>query len=114
MAIIKLSGMDFKAFHGLYPEERQNGNRFTVDISFEADTTRAEVSDAIDDTIDYSALYSLVQIEMNQPSNLLEHIAARIKNAINAYKPGIANLQVAVTKHNPPVNGVVEKVTVVL
>lgn len=114
MAIIKLIGMEFNAFHGLYEEERVNGNRFTVDISFEASTTNAEDTDSINDTVDYSAIYGVVDAEMRQPSNLLEHVAGRIKRSIIAQYPGLTNLEVAVTKHNPPIKGNVEKVTVVL
>jgi dihydroneopterin aldolase len=114
MAVIKLEGMEFKAFHGLYPEERVKGNLFTVNLSFEADTTRAQQTDNIADTVDYAAIYHLVEKEMKYPSDLLEHIAQRIKTSVEYNNMGISNVQVSVSKHNPPVSGVIQKVTVVL
>lgn len=114
MAVIKLTGLDFAAYHGVYAAERTNGNRFTVDIEFEADTTAAQQNDKLEDTVDYSAIYTLIAAEMAKPSNLLEHVGQRIKTAIQSNLKGIRNLQVAVTKHNPPVEGKVEKVTVIV
>ncbi len=105
--------MEFTAYHGVYATERENGNRFTVDIEFEADTDRAQQSDELNDTVDYSAVHALVAAEMKQPSNLLEHVAQRIKSSIMGSIKGVNALQVAVTKHNPPMDGV-DKVTVVL
>lgn len=106
--------MEFTAYHGVYATERENGNRFTVDIQFDADTDLAQVSDTLADTVDYSSIYMLVAAEMQQPSNLIEHVAQRIKSSIESNIKGANALQVSVTKHNPPVNGVVEKVTVIL
>lgn len=114
MAVIKLTGLHFTAYHGVYAEERTNGNHFTVDIEFEADTTPAQQSDKLEDTVDYSAIYTLVAAEMAKPSDLLEHVGQRIKTAIQGNLSGVGNLQVAVTKHNPPVEGKVEKVTVIV
>lgn len=106
--------MEFTAYHGVYDVERKTGNRFTVDIQFEADTLQAQSSDDLNDTVDYSKIYQLVATEMQQPSQLLEHVAQRIKSSIEGNMRGVGGLQVAVTKHNPPVDGKVEKVTVVL
>lgn len=105
--------MEFTAYHGVYAAERENGNRFTVDVTFEADTTRAQQSDELSDTVDYSTVHALVAAQMQQPSDLLEHVAQRIKNSIEGNIKGINALQVAVTKHNPPMEGV-DKVTVIL
>jgi len=105
--------MEFTAYHGVYPQEREKGNLFTVDVAFEADTTHAQQSDELLDTIDYSAVHALVAVQMQQPSNLLEHVAQRIKNSIESNIKGVKALEVSVTKHNPPMEGV-NKVTVVL
>ena len=114
MALIKLEEMEFKAYHGVYPEEREKGNLFTVNLSFMADTSLAQQTDNIADTVDYVAIYHLVEKEMQQPSNLLEHLAQRIKSSVEQNNAGITNVQVSVSKQNPPVNGTINKVTVVL
>jgi len=48
------------------------------------------------------------------PSKLLEHVAKRISDRIFKELPTVKVAKVAVSKVNPPINGDVEKVTVVL
>jgi dihydroneopterin aldolase len=45
---------------------------------------------------------------MEVPSDLLEHVAGRIKRAVTAEFPEFERFSVRVSKHNPPVNGPVE------
>ena len=41
MSIIAIEGMEFKAFHGCFEEERVIGNKFVVDVVLEANTEEA-------------------------------------------------------------------------
>jgi dihydroneopterin aldolase len=102
---ITLTGMRFFAFHGCLEWERQHGNDFQVDLECNLDLSRAAESDALEDSIDYSELYKIVATEMEEPSNLLEHVAGRIGKAIRAQFHQIANCSVTVTKFNPPYDG---------
>ena len=102
---IELLGMQFKAFHGCLPQERLEGNLFVVDFSCEYDITAAAASDRLEDTLDYGDVYDIVAREMAVSSNLLEHVAARIADAVKAAHPGIVSLKVSVAKKNPPVAG---------
>ena len=49
---------------------------------------------------------------MDTPSKLLEHVAKRIVNRLLAIPFSIQEIDVAVSKLNPPINGNVERVTV--
>ncbi len=111
---IELTGMHFRARHGCLESERVFGGEFSVDVGFDIDTTSAERSDAIEDTVDYSRVYSVVAEQMAVPSQLLESVAGRIADALAGGFPGISNLSVCVGKKNPPVGGECEwaKVTV--
>jgi dihydroneopterin aldolase len=51
---------------------------------------------------------------MHQPSKLLEHLAGRILDRIMTEFPQISSLRVSVSKMNPPVNGDMEKASIVL
>jgi dihydroneopterin aldolase len=42
---------------------------------------------------------------MDTPSNLLEHVAGRLRDAIEAEFPWIPEFQVSVAKLDPPVGG---------
>ena len=59
-------------------------------------------SDDVKDTLDYGALYQLVEREMKQPSNLLEHVAGRIAEAIEKTFPKVSSIDLTLTKQNPP------------
>lgn len=102
---IELSGMEFHAYHGCLESERLNGARYLVDFRCEYDITRAAFTDSLSDTLDYSEIYEIVARQMFVPSNLLEHVAARIADAIAAAHPEILSFSVKVSKENPPVSG---------
>lgn len=106
--------MSFHAFHGVYPDEKKQGNLFSVDLEYSADLQHAAETDNISDTIDYELIYNIIQQEMNIQSNLLENVASRIYNAVKGQFPEISTLKIKVTKHNPPLNGIVQKVSVEL
>lgn len=104
-AQITLRGLTFFAFHGVLPEERQQGNRFVVDLVLEADISRAVRTDNLDDTVNYAEVYEVVRREMAVPSQLLEHVCGRIATALlDAFAP-LQRVRVSVTKRNPPIEG---------
>ena len=103
---IELEGMEFHAYHGCFEEERTAGNLFVVDFTGEIDMAAAVETDALADTADYGAVYSIIKREMSSPSDLLEHVAGRIVKAIESEIPAFTRFSVRVSKSNPPVGGV--------
>ncbi len=97
--------MEFHAFHGVYPEEKAHGGKFSLHVSFNYDASAAIESDALEDALDYSIVFELVKAEMAIPSNLIEHVAGRIVRSIQARFPSLSNLNVRLCKLNPPVGG---------
>jgi len=80
---ISLMGMSFYGFHGVNPEERALGQRFSVDVDLERDLSLAGVSDRLDDTVDYTKVYlSVREIIQGLPRNLLEALAVDIADMI--------------------------------
>jgi len=114
MGKILLEGMEFFAYHGCFHEEQLIGTRFVVDLELEVNTTRAEISDHLEDTINYQTIYGLVRHEMEQKSQLIEHVAHRILQAVKETFPGIGAIQVSVSKVNPPLGGKTKQVSCVL
>ena len=102
---IELIGMKFFARHGCLESERRDGNEFRVDFACEYDTSSAELTDELEDTLDYSLVYAIVAREMAVPSRLLEHVAGRIADALQAEIPGLEHFEISVYKKNPPVGG---------
>ncbi|MCX6235309.1 MAG: dihydroneopterin aldolase [Bacteroidetes bacterium] len=114
MSLISLEGMEFYAHHGCFKEEKVIGTRFIIDFFLEADTTEAEKTDDLTKTINYQTVYALVKEEMDQASNLLEHVARQILDRVCRQFPQITFAEVTVSKINPQVGGKVEKVSVTL
>ncbi len=114
MAVIGIKGMRFYAHHGCFEQERAIGTHFIVDIGFVTDTARAEHSDRISDTVSYLDVYQVVKAEMDVPSNLLEHVARRICDAVLAAFPSVDSVDVEVHKMNPPLGGQMDSVSVKL
>lgn len=112
MGLIRIEDMEFYAFHGHYREEQIVGNHFMVDVTLETDTGRAGLSDELSDTVNYQAAYLIVKREMEKTSNLLEHIATRILDALFREMEGIIRATVRVSKLNPVMGGRIGRVSV--
>ncbi len=111
MGTILLEGMEFFAFHGCFKEEQIIGTKFIVDLVVDIDTVVAERSDSLHDTADYVGLYRCVKREMEQKSHLLEHVAARIVEAIRRDFPAILAIDLKIAKLNPPMGGKMQQVS---
>ncbi len=106
MAIISLEGLEFFAYHGVHDFEKEQGNSFIVDVEVEVDVLEAEQTDELSGTIDYEVLFNLVAAEMKIRSKLLEHVSARICDAILAHWQKINHVKVRIGKMNPPIGAV--------
>ena len=104
-SVIELRGLNFFAYHGVLPEEREQGNTFVVDLSLEANIARAIYTDELEDTVNYALVYEVVQREMSVPSLLLEHVCGRIATALLDEFVALQRVSVCVTKKNPPIEG---------
>ena len=102
---LELIGMRFYAYHGCLETERRIGTEYLVDFSCELDTSHAGQTDDLADTVDYSLVREIVAGEMAVPSNLIEHVAERIADALQAKIPQLGHFEVRVSKKNPPVGG---------
>ena len=112
MSLISIEKMEFYSYHGCFVEERKIGTWFNVDLSMEVDTSKAEMSDNLDDTVNYQAVYQVVKREMMVSSKLLEHVARRILDAVKKEFPAVSYVWVKVKKMNPPLGGKMESVSV--
>ena len=103
---IFLEGMRFYAYHGVNPEERALGQRFTVDVILAVDLRRAGESDELSDTVSYSAVYKLVRgIVEGEPRQLIEAVAEEIAAEILTNFPPVQSVSVTVRKPEVPMKG---------
>ena len=106
-----LTGLEFHSYHGVYDLEKLNGQTFKVDISFETNIDAASQSDSLIDTIDYTYIYELIKEQMEIRSSLLEHVALRIVHSIKAKVLAVQNIELTLTKVNPPIDAVIEGIS---
>lgn len=111
---ILVEGISVYAYHGCLEEEGIIGCNYLVDVTMETDFSEAATSDNLNHTIDYVTVYNIVKSQMAIRSRLIEHAGQRIINSLKKELKGLQKIQVKVTKLNPPMNGNVEKVSIVI
>lgn len=105
MSTISIENMKFYAYHGCFEEEQTIGTNFSLDIYLDCDSSLAEKTDNVMDTVDYSKVYLVIKEEMNKPSHLLEHVARRIIDEVHSHFPTITKIKLTIRKLNPPILG---------
>jgi 7,8-dihydroneopterin aldolase/epimerase/oxygenase len=103
MMYIHLHKLRFHSFHGLYDEERILGNDYEVDVSVGLMPRELPVQH-IDETLDYTALYSLVKKRMLVATPLLETLATEIAAEIESTYSQVTKISISIKKLYPPVN----------
>ena len=107
MDSVTLDGMEFFGHHGVRPEERSLGQRFTVAVTVWRDLRDAGRTDRLEDTVNYADLYRLVRdVLEGPPMALLEAVAETIAQRALAELP-VEEARVSVTKPTPPIHGAV-------
>ncbi|MFN5317442.1 MAG: dihydroneopterin aldolase [Bacteroidia bacterium] len=111
---VVLNDLRFKAYHGVFEHEKQNGGVFRLDISFSYNAEKAALSDNLDDAIDYGAVCDLAIRAMQKRHDLLETVLMELKVELKKSYPKMYNLELRLYKLNPPVNHTLESVCLVL
>lgn len=100
---IVIDRIKLHAYHGALPQERTVGADFYVTISAQTDVApSAWQDDSLEGTTNYADIVAIVRREMAVPSNLLEHVAARIASSVLAECPAVSTVSVTLEKENPP------------
>ena len=109
---VALEGLEFHAYHGVYPHERSSGNKFEVDIIVDTEFSDSAFHDDLSGTINYEDLYAIVKEEMAKPSKLLETVGHAIAQQTLKIFLEARFVEVRISKFNPPIGGVCKKATV--
>jgi 7,8-dihydroneopterin aldolase/epimerase/oxygenase len=109
-----LEGLEFHAYHGIYPYEHSSGNKFDVDVVIDTRFHESAFQDDLSGTIDYEVVYAIVKGEMEKPSKLLESVSHRIAEKLLLEFKDAVGVTVKVSKFNPPIGGVCRRSTVVV
>jgi dihydroneopterin aldolase len=112
---IVLTGIHGFGYHGLFEQERKDGQDFFVDLTLVVDLKAASQSDAIADTVNYAEITDLVVEEITSyPVNLIEKLAARIAERVLNQYVKVKSVTVTVHKPQAPVVAQLKDIAVVV
>lgn len=101
---IEINNLRIYAHHGVMPQEKIVGNTFevTVHLTYHVNDN-SFADDNINGTINYAEVTDIVRNEMITPSQLLEHVASRIRQALMQKFQMVTTGYVRVAKLTPPI-----------
>lgn len=110
--ILRINNMTFHAFHGVWEEEQEIGQRFEVDLELNVDAARVAESDKLKHTVDLSAIFEKVEaVVVKGKFRLIETMSERIANEILKDFP-VTNVLVRVRKPHAPIRGIQDGIEV--
>jgi dihydroneopterin aldolase len=100
---IELRGLRVRGHHGVYAQERREGQDFVVDVTVWLDLAPAAASDDLADTVDYGELAKrTASIVGGEPCDLIEAVAGRVADDVMA-DPRVQAVEVVVHKPQAPI-----------
>jgi dihydroneopterin aldolase len=103
---VRLKNAVFYAHHGVMQEEHRVGGRYEVDVAMGLDFTEAASQDALDKTVDYEQVYSVVRRGVTENKfYLIERLSYLMAQEILELSNLLDWVEVTVRKANPPVGG---------
>jgi len=101
---ILLRGVRARGFHGVFPEERREGQDFVVDVDLAvAGLAEAAEHDDLARTVDYGAVaVAIVEVIEGPPFDLIETVAEHIARRCLAL-PAVRAVTVTVHKPGAPI-----------
>lgn len=110
---IRIKGLEIFAYHGVNPEEKENGQPFVLDVAMEADVSRAAAADDLNETVNYAAVRKAVQAAFTaEKFDLIERAAQVVCDAVLAGFPRVQSVTVEVKKPFAPINAKFDYVSV--
>jgi 7,8-dihydroneopterin aldolase/epimerase/oxygenase len=101
MFTIHLANLKFFAYHGLHQEERILGGEYEIDaaVTFKQDQRIT----ALQQTLDYTKIYTVIKQRMQIPTALLETVVQELAQNIYAADSRITSININLKKINPPI-----------
>lgn len=100
---IHLDKLEFFAHHGLHDEEAITGTNFIVSVALSFNP--AEKIEHLQQTINYTEVYNIIEKHMQHPVALLEMLAENMADEIIAHDKRIRDISIRINKVQPPIRG---------
>lgn len=100
---ITLTGVRAFGYHGVYADEKRDGQEFVVDAALSMSLRRAAETDDVTDTVHYGELAErIVALVEGEPVDLLETLAQRIADDVLTDER-VASVRITVHKPKAPI-----------
>lgn len=110
---IYLNQLEFYGYHGLFPAEKELGQRFIVNVILYLDLSIVGNSGRMEDSVHYGEVFETVQkIVEGDSLDLIEQLTEIIASSLLTDFDLINALTVKVIKPDPPIKGHYESVAV--
>ena len=100
---ITLRGIRAFGYHGVYPDEKRDGQEFLVDVALSLDLAEAGTTDGLEATVHYGKLAEAIAYRVtNERWDLIERVAERVAE-LALENDRVAEVEVTVHKPKAPV-----------
>jgi len=108
---IQLIDILLHGYHGLFEEEKLVGNTFKINVTVVYTPANFPITN-LSDTIDYGAVFNILQEQMQVATPLLDTVAANITLAVLKQFDAATEVTIHIQKMVPPIAGMVGSVAV--
>lgn len=104
MEQILVQGLQVFGYHGVYEQEKEEGQTFLVNCVMDTSFASAIHSDDVGETVDYGTVCLFIKKYFEEKAyDLLEKVADELATSIMYAFPGIKKIQIQITKPNAPI-----------
>jgi dihydroneopterin aldolase len=108
---IQLVDILLHGYHGLFEEEKLVGNTFKINVTVAYEPATFPIT-RLSDTLDYAAVFNILQAQMQVATPLLETVAANFTLAVLQQFDAATEVTIHIQKMVPPIAGMVGSVAV--
>lgn len=112
---ITIKNLKIFAYHGVNPEEKENGQTFIIDLTYYLDLSKACETDDLTDTVSYAKAVKIIRKVFTETSyDLIEKAAQVVCDALFKEFEKINKVEITLKKPEAPVNADFEYMAVTI
>ena len=112
---IIVKGLKLFCYHGVNPEEKEDGQNFIFDIEAGVDINTPCMTDNVDDTVSYAKIIKTVRrVAQSEKNDLLERVAQRVADELFTEFDKITSLVITLKKPEAPIKADFDYVAVTI